>query len=94
MKKMLLAAGALLAAGLGQTSCQAPVQPAPKSEPIDAVRPPSAGKPAPIKSATPAVAPRQVALRQAPLMPASFVHFIEKPHRRKVKYGRSKWIIL
>lgn len=94
MKKMLLAASALLMAGLGQTSCQAPSAPAPKSEPIDAVRPPSASKPAPAKPATPAVAPRQVVLRQAPLMPASFARFIEKPHRRKVKYGRHRWVLV
>ena len=94
MKKMLLSAAALLMAGIGQTSCQAPAAPAPKVEPIDAVRPPSANKPVPVKPAIPAVAPRQVVLRQAPLFPASFTRFIEKPHQRKVKYGRHRWVLV
>lgn len=55
------------------------------------MRPPSATKPTPAKPASPAAeVARQVALRQVPLMPVSFAHFIEKPHRRKVKYDRSK----
>ncbi|RZJ94927.1 MAG: hypothetical protein EOO60_01860 [Hymenobacter sp.] len=49
MKKMILAAGALLGAALAQASCQAPAQPAPISEPIAIGQQATARKPAPAK---------------------------------------------
>jgi hypothetical protein len=92
--RFILAASALLGAALAQTSCQAPVPSAPKAEPIDAVQSPSASKPAPAKPASPAVAPHKVKMRQAPLSPASFTRFIEQPYRRKVKYGKRRWVLV
>jgi hypothetical protein len=96
MKKMLYAAGALLGAALAQTSCQAPAQPAPKSEPIEAgtyTQHVAPRKSEPAKP-TQAVAPRKVVVRQAPLFPANFTRFIEKPHLRKVKYGKRRWVLI
>jgi hypothetical protein len=92
--RFLLAASALLGAAMAQTSCQAPAPPAPKSEPIAAGQPATAHKPVPAKPASPAVAPRKVVVRQAPLFPASFTRFIEQPPRRKVKYGRHRWVLM
>ena len=97
MKKVLYAAGALLGAALAQTSCQAPSQPAPKSEPIEAstythhVVP---RKSEPVKPTSPPMAQRKVVLRQAPLFPTSFTRFIEKPRLWKVKYGKRRWVLV
>lgn len=50
-------------------------------------------RPAPAQPAAPQAAPRQVAIRPFVPMP-SFVHFIEKPHLRKVKYGKHRWVMV
>jgi hypothetical protein len=53
----------------------------------------AAEKPAPAKPVA-QVAARQVAV-QAPIMASKdFVRFIERPMRRKVKYGKNRWVIL
>ena len=51
-------------------------------------------KPAPAEPTTQPVAPRQVAVRARELGPIDFHRFVERPMRRKVKYGRNRWVIL
>lgn len=51
-------------------------------------------KPAPAEPTTQPVAPRQVAVRAREVGPADFHRFVERPMRRKVKYGRNRWVIL
>jgi hypothetical protein len=97
MKKMLLAAGSLLSLALAQTSCHAPAPPAPKSEPIAAgnhTHQVAARKSEPAKPTSQPSAPRQVVVRQAPLASLGFTRFIEKPHLRKVKYGKRQWVLV
>lgn len=54
----------------------------------------AAEKPAPAKPAAEPVAARQVAV-QAPIMvDKDFRRFVERPMRRKVKYGKNRWVIL
>jgi hypothetical protein len=94
MKKMLLAAGSLLGLALAQTSCQAPAPPAPKSEPIAVGSQATARQSKPAKPTSQPAAPRKAVVRQAPLASLGFTRFTEKPHRRKVKYGRHRWVLV
>jgi hypothetical protein len=50
--------------------------------------------PAPAKPIAEQAVPRQVVLRQAPLVSQDFYRFIERPGRRKVKYGRHRWVLI
>jgi hypothetical protein len=50
--------------------------------------------PAPAKPVAEPAVPRQVVLRQAPLFSEDFHRIIERPGRRKVKYGKNRWVIL
>jgi hypothetical protein len=54
----------------------------------------AARTPAPAKPATEPVAPRQVAMKAPIMADRDFVRFIERPMRRKVKYGKNRWVIL
>jgi hypothetical protein len=47
-------------------------------------------KPAPAKPTSQPVAQQKVVVRQAPLASLGFTRFIEKPHLRKVKYGKRR----
>ena len=51
-------------------------------------------RPAPAKPTAQPAARRTVAVQPCELMPASASLFIERPGRRKVKYGKSRWVIL
>jgi len=96
MKKMLLAAGSLLGIALAQTSCQAPAPPAPKSEPIAAGPQATARKSEPTKPTSQPVTPRKVVAQPAApgIIYGPSRLFIEKPHPRKVKYGRHRWVLV
>jgi hypothetical protein len=53
-----------------------------------------AEQPAPAKPAAEPVVARQVAVK-APIMSSKdFTRFVERPGRRKVKYGKNRWVIL
>lgn len=54
----------------------------------------AAEKPAPAKPAAEPVAPRQVAMKAPIMADQDFRHFVERPGRRKVKYGKNRWVIL
>ena len=51
-------------------------------------------KPAPAKPATPATKQRVEVVARPLAMIGAPVRFIERPGRRKVKYGKSRWVIL
>jgi hypothetical protein len=54
----------------------------------------AARTPAPAKPAAEPVAPRQVAMKAPIMAERDFVCFVERPMRRKVKYGKNRWVIL
>lgn len=51
-------------------------------------------EPAPVKSDSLPVGTYQVGVRARELGPVDFHRFVERPMRRKVKYGRNRWVIL
>jgi hypothetical protein len=54
----------------------------------------AAEKPAPAKPVAQPVAPRQVAVKAPIMSTKDFTRFIERPGRRKVRYGKNRWVIL
>jgi len=48
----------------------------------------------PVKPAAQQVAQRTVELQNPPMFPGISRQFIERPMRRKVKYGKNRWVIL
>ena len=88
--------GALLGASTSQIPTVGPIEVGTTSDQGSTYTPRTfaAEKPAPAKPAAEPVAPRQVAV-QAPLMSnKDFVRFYERPMRRKVKYGRCRWVMV
>lgn len=51
-------------------------------------------KPAPAKPAAEPVAARQVAVHAPLIAREDFRLFVDRPGRRKVKYGKTRWVIL
>jgi hypothetical protein len=51
-------------------------------------------KPAPTKPTSQPAPQQKVVVRQAPLASVGFTRFIEKPHLRKVKYGKHRWVLV
>ena len=51
-------------------------------------------RPTPAKPTLQPLARRTVAVQPRELMPAQAFRFIERPGRRKVKYGKNRWVIL
>ena len=62
--------------------------------PIYAPRTFAARTPAPAKPVAEPVAPRQIAMKAPIMAQKGFVRFVERPMRRKVKYGKNRWVIL
>jgi hypothetical protein len=99
-KRFALLSAGLACALLGVSNAQGPT-PA-QVEDVAATVEGSAYSPRTFKARTPApakpvaepVASHQVVLRQAPLVSTDFHRFIERPARRKVKYGCHRWVIL
>jgi hypothetical protein len=54
----------------------------------------AAEKPAPAKPGAQPVAPRQVAVRAREIGGVDFTRFVDRPGRRRVKYGKNRWVIL
>jgi hypothetical protein len=54
----------------------------------------AAEKTAPAKPAAEPVYPRQVAMKAPIMAQKDFMRFVERPMRRKVKYGKNRWVIL
>jgi hypothetical protein len=98
-KKYLLLGASLLGLSLaGQQAASTAPQPAASltaqdveqvAADIDQVR-----KPTPAKPTSQPVAQRKVVASAPPLFERSAVRFIEKPHLRKVKYGKRRWVIV
>lgn len=88
-----LAMGALLA---GQQATQ-PTSTAATAKQIDAmatsIEQAKQRKPAPTKPVAPAAAQRRVTVA-SPIIYGPSRYFIEKPQRRKVKYGNRRWVIV
>jgi hypothetical protein len=87
-----LAMGALLA---GQQATQ--TQPTAKNieDVATSVEQAKQHKSTPAKQQAPAPAQREVTVATRPLpMGAPMHYFIEKPHLRKVKYGKRRWVIV
>jgi hypothetical protein len=51
-------------------------------------------KPAPAKPTSQPVPQQKVVVRQAPLASVGFTRLIKKPHLRKVKYGKRRWVLV
>jgi hypothetical protein len=51
-------------------------------------------KPVPAKPVSQPAAQRKVVAQAPPLFPALGTRFIEKPHLRKVKYGKRRWVMV
>ena len=84
--------GALLA---GQQATQHPVTPKNIEDVATSVEQAKQHQPTPAKQQAPAPAQRQVTVAARPLAPfVQSTRFIEKPHLRKVKYGKRRWVIV
>jgi hypothetical protein len=94
-KKFLILSAALGAALAGTTATQpTPEKPAEVTLKSGEFIKVFASKPAPAKPASQPVAPQKVVVRQASLASSGFTRFIEKPHLRKVKYGKRRWVMV
>jgi hypothetical protein len=99
-KRIALLGASLLGALFGASAVQGPTASqvedvaATVTGPTYAPRAFAAEKPAPAKPAAEPVAPRQVAMKAPIMSDRDFLRFVERPMRRKVKYGRNRWVIL
>lgn len=102
-RKFLLLAGAIGALFAGKSATT--MQPVPATDVEIGTEAPGAGyvigadqivsrEPAPVSSDSIPAGTHQVAIRAKPLGLPSITRFNERPMRRKVKYGKGRWVIL
>ena len=94
MRKIFLAAGAALGAGLAGPMTGTPTPAAAAPAPAEQAAPAITRHPTPQKPAAQPAAQRQVTVRAQPGFADLPFRFIEKPGRRKVKYGKHRWVIV
>jgi hypothetical protein len=95
MNKKFLLLGASIATLFGAKTLTEPLEPIPAHNVTMGVEEVQAEKPTPSKQQAPAPAQRDVTVAARPLpMGAPTGYFIEKPQRRKVKYGNRRWVIV
>lgn len=95
MRKILSSAAVLLGAMALATSSQAPPEaPEAKAESATVAHEFTARKPAPAKPASQPITQRQVVIQRTDFDPNCFGRFVERPGRRRVKYGKHRWVIV
>jgi hypothetical protein len=95
-KHYLLLAGALLAGATAAQHAQGPTAQMIEevAQSIEHPTKATSNKPAPVQPAACPAPQRAVAIQARPLFPALGTRFTEKPHLRKVKYGKRRWVLV
>lgn len=96
MKKLLVMAGALAAAGLSAaTASQSAPEPSPAPAKAGRTVSITPQRQAPQKQATAPITKRVTLKQQAPLLDYLMpVRWVERPQLRRVKYGKRRWVTL